>query len=159
MDGDSSSSENASLGLTELKDILRKGSSALSSSDDDMNLGRFLDASISDILDLSRAREDARDAKLKLNTGEDKFAVSKDLVLSAEEEERQLLSGIAQVKCRLFEGNVVEKAKHVENIALELSTQKRARSNNTVTISGMTFIVDGPSPEDVCINCLPHVTL
>ncbi|PBK68231.1 hypothetical protein ARMSODRAFT_958356, partial [Armillaria solidipes] len=149
MDGDSSSSENASLGLTELKDILRKGSSALSSSDDDMNLGRFLDASLSDILDLSRAREDARDAKLKLNTGEDESVVSKDLVLSAEEEERQLLSGIAQVKCRLFEGNVVEKAKHVENIALELSTQKRARSNNTVTISGMTFIVDGPSPEDI----------
>ncbi|KAK0184817.1 P-loop containing nucleoside triphosphate hydrolase protein [Armillaria mellea] len=149
MDGDSSSSENASLGLTELKDILRKGSSALSSSDDGMNLSRFLDASLSDILDVSRAREDARDAKLKQTTEEDESAVSKDLVLSAEEEERQLLSGIAQVKCRLFEGKVVEKATHVESIALESNIQKRARSNNTVTISGMTFIVDGPSPDDI----------
>ncbi|KAK0451185.1 P-loop containing nucleoside triphosphate hydrolase protein [Desarmillaria tabescens] len=149
MDGDSSSSENPSLGLTELKDILRKGSSALSSSDDHMNLGRFLDASLSDILGASRAREDARDAKMKQNAGKDDSAIAKDLVLSAEEEERQLLSGIAQVKCRLFEGNIVEKAKHVEDIVPKLSTQKRARNDNTVTISGMTFIVDGPSPEDI----------
>ncbi|KAG7443777.1 uncharacterized protein BT62DRAFT_921713 [Guyanagaster necrorhizus] len=117
MDGDSSSSENASLGLTELKDILQKGS------------------------------KDARDAKMKQNIGEDESAVAKDLVLSAEEQEKQLLSGIMQVKCWLFEGNVIE---HMDNTVSELtlSTQKRTRSNNKVTISGTTFIVDGPSLED-----------
>ncbi|KAK0200570.1 P-loop containing nucleoside triphosphate hydrolase protein [Desarmillaria ectypa] len=151
MEGDSSS-ENASLRPNELKGILRKGSSALSSSNDHMNLDRFLDAYISDIVGASRVREDARDAEMKQNAGENDSAAAKGLVLSAEEEERQLLSGMAQVKCRLFEGNVVEKGKHVEDIVPKLSAQKRARNNNTVTIKCLSCQT---CPRAFCEDCLP----
>jgi len=117
-----STSENASLCSGELIDILRKGSSALTRSDGGMDLTRFLDTNIAEILDFSRSREDARDAKIKHDlTAETKEDAEVDgkLLQDAEEAERQLLSGVAQVRCRLFEGKMVHRAQNNQQIAAE----------------------------------------
>jgi SWI/SNF-related matrix-associated actin-dependent regulator of chromatin subfamily A member 5 len=108
----SSADESSSLGSTELMDILRKGSSALSRSDNGLDLQKFLDADIETILENSRSREGARDAKIKREYKteiKDEFdgETVEKLLKSAEEEERALLSGIATVRCRLFEGKMV----------------------------------------------------
>ena len=63
-------SDNSQLGRSEVMDILRKGSSALSRADDGMALAlRFLDAPISEILDFSQSKEVARDARIKKELG------------------------------------------------------------------------------------------
>jgi len=104
-------------------DILRKGSSALSRSDDGLDLQKFLDADIEAILENSRSREGARDAKMKqefkteLKDEPDGEAAEK-LLKKAEEEERILLSGIAQVRCRLFEGKMILQAQENKAIGM-----------------------------------------
>lgn len=145
-----SSSDNTSLGSHELMDILRKGSSALSHSDNGMNLARFLDASIMDILDHSKSLENKRDAKIKQEfKAEEVDEEDAEMLLDAEEEEKRLLSGVAQVQSRLFEGKMVHKQQNNSQIAQEWKDlQKRARVNRTVTIGGMTFLVT-PSEEKV----------
>lgn len=155
----SGSSGNTSMNSNELIDILRKGSSALTSSDDGMNLAQFLKADIAEILEVSRSRENARDAKLKqelkvTEDGDDADAQEK-LIRDAEEEEQQLLSGVAQVRCRLFEGKMVHKVRDPSEVNKMIADewhdmQKRARVDRTVTIGGMAFIVDEPIPEVVC---------
>jgi SWI/SNF-related matrix-associated actin-dependent regulator of chromatin subfamily A member 5 len=124
MSADSSASTNGSnLGSTELLDILRKGSGALSDADDGMGLAQFLDADIEEILSESRSRESIREAKLKhelcdeLDNEDDQ--PDEHLLKDAEEEEARLLSGIAQVKCRLFEGKVVNRVRDNKDIAKE----------------------------------------
>ncbi|KAF9038768.1 hypothetical protein BDZ89DRAFT_1061181 [Hymenopellis radicata] len=137
-----SAGSEVNLGLNELRDILRKGSSALS--DDGMSLKQFLDAPISEILDASRERERSRDAKAQADEG---ASVEERKVLSAEEEERQLLSGVAQVKTRLFEGRLVQK---VRRGALTTPLEsKRERVNNSVSVGGMSYLVGGLTPDQI----------
>lgn len=124
----------ADLGLKELLDILRKGSSALSFQG--MDLAKFLKADIQEILDLSRSRDSARDAKIHSdNAGE----ADERLVQDAEEEQRNLLSGVAQVQCRLFEDRVVQRQyKGNATIANEWQAiQKRAQLEKTVLVNGV----------------------
>ncbi|KAG6853121.1 hypothetical protein C0991_006731 [Blastosporella zonata] len=144
-------SDNTSLGSSELMAILRRGSSALSHSDNGMNLARFLQASTSDILEHSRSLERKRDAKINSDLKTEQEAEDQDnLVLDAEEEERKLLSGVAQVQSRLFEGRVVKKYQSNAEIAAEWrNLGKRARDDRTVKIDGMTFITS-PIVETVC---------
>jgi SWI/SNF-related matrix-associated actin-dependent regulator of chromatin subfamily A member 5 len=141
-----SNSDNSQLGRSDVMDILRKGSSALSRTDDGMNLARFLDAPISDILNDSRSREDVRDAKMKRELNADgsdmKVEIDEKLLLDAEAEERALLSGVALVQSRLFEGKVV-KNKNNKEIADEWrELQKRARVDRLVVIDGIAVIAD-----------------
>ena len=159
----SSSSENVKLGSNELINILRKGSSALAVSDVGMNLGRFLAADISEILEESRSLERSRDAKIKQelkiegDDGEDE-----KLILDAEEEERRLLSGVAQVQLRLFEGKMVKRQQHNSDIANEWrDLTKRARADRTIVVDGMTFIATPPTsvPVRLCSvlpACIVH---
>lgn len=146
-----------------LMDILRKGSSALLPGSE-MDLGKFIEASITEILSTSKAREDARDAKmlqsvsLQTSTGEegsniDPDAQAQKLLKDAEEEEQRLLSGAAQVRCRLLEGQMLERAgsgQSYKHISDEWTNMKKraSKSRETVVVNGMTFVVD-PDPEIV----------
>jgi SWI/SNF-related matrix-associated actin-dependent regulator of chromatin subfamily A member 5 len=146
-----SSTENTTLGSNELMDILRKGSSALANSEDGLKLSEFLKADISDILRESRSLENARDAKMKKELKvEDGQVSDAKLILDAEEEERRLLSGVAQVQSRLFEGKIVYRAQNNTEIANEWrDLEKRTRMDRTVTVGGMTFIATTSSSEMV----------
>ncbi|KAF8204452.1 P-loop containing nucleoside triphosphate hydrolase protein [Mycena galopus ATCC 62051] len=162
---------------SELMAILRRGSSALMHSDDGMDLARFRNASLQQILEVSRARNDVHDARVKhelnmtvkVEGGEE---AAEALLRSAEEEEKALLSGVARVQSKLFEGVLLERAKAPkETVAAETTLQKRARVDRTVSIGGMTFMVDDSMEkadavpvkgkfkkprfewEDVCIAC------
>ncbi|KAK7026790.1 hypothetical protein VNI00_015448 [Paramarasmius palmivorus] len=159
--GSNNGSDDTSMGAGELMDILRKGSSALVHGGGGIGLAKFLAAPIADILEASKAREDARDAKIKqeLGGGDLKEEATEQLVHDAEEEEKRLLSGIAQVRCRLFEGKMVEHGKGVKknkDIADEwVNLQKRQRNGKeTVVIGGMTFVVD-TSPIEVEVKAVP----
>ncbi|KAJ6623193.1 P-loop containing nucleoside triphosphate hydrolase protein [Mycena sp. CBHHK59/15] len=137
------------LGGGELMAVLRRGSSALEHSDDGMDLAHFRTASLAEILAVSRAREDVHDARVKHEL-QIKVEDGAALLRSAEEEERELLSGVAKVRCRLFEGQMVKRAESTKDIAKEWRTlQKRARVDRTVTVNGMTFIADDSVPESV----------
>ncbi|TFK50621.1 hypothetical protein OE88DRAFT_1661143 [Heliocybe sulcata] len=149
----SSADESTGFKSKELMDILRKGSSALTQNSNDMDLQAFLDAPISDIFDASRSREDRKEAKVKheLEQGLES-AEDKKLLVDADEEEKALLTGIAQVQSRLFEGQYVPRAKPADNkqIAQEWhDLQKRARPDNIVTIGGMQFITPKQSSDRV----------
>lgn len=151
-----SSNENGNqLGRSDVMDILRKGSSALSQ-DGGMDLSQFLDAPIAQILEFSREKEGARDAKIKqeLKTeGDMDVEVDQKLLVDAEEEERALLSGVAQVHSRLFEGQVV-KTRNNKEIAEEWQElQKRARVNRLVKVNGIEVIADHIAPL-VCLQSL-----
>ncbi|KAJ7146309.1 P-loop containing nucleoside triphosphate hydrolase protein [Mycena epipterygia] len=137
------------LGGSELMSVLRRGSSALTHSDDGMDLARFRSASLQEILDVSRAREDVHDARIKHELkieveGADEGA----LLRSAEEEEKELLSGVAKVQSYLFEGTVLQRSKPQEIPEVSVS-QKRGRVDRTVTIGGMSFILDDSMLETV----------
>ncbi|RDB18237.1 putative global transcription activator SNF2L1 [Hypsizygus marmoreus] len=147
-----SSSDKTTLGSSELMDILRKGSSALSQSERGMNLERFLQANVSDILQESRSLESKRDAKIKVELkDESEGTPDAQLLLDAEEEERRLLSGVAQVQSRLFEGKLVHKNNQSNTeIAREWQAmQKRTHVNRTISVGGMTYIVAPTSPQQV----------
>ncbi|KAJ6486071.1 P-loop containing nucleoside triphosphate hydrolase protein [Mycena vitilis] len=167
-------------GGSELMAILRRGSSALTRSDDGMDLARFRAASLQEILDVSQAREEVHVARTKhelqmdLDVG---AADEKALLRSAEEEERELLSGVARVQSYLFEGTLLERAKAPKETGLVSLTpqKKRERVDRTVNIGGMSFIVDDsmaePKPpltkekkipfesEEYCIACRDGGTL
>jgi SWI/SNF-related matrix-associated actin-dependent regulator of chromatin subfamily A member 5 len=158
--------EESSLGSKALLDILRNGSSALTCPGDGMTLEKFLQAPAEEILEASRSRENARDARLRkdLNdesldtalTGQENTA---KLLMDADEEQQQLLSGVAQVHSRLFEGRVVERSNQKnKEIADEWrNLQKRARKGKeTVFIDGMTFVVD---EEEVSYRTIPSFVL
>jgi SWI/SNF-related matrix-associated actin-dependent regulator of chromatin subfamily A member 5 len=141
--------DNSQLKTTELMDILRKGSSALSRSDVGMDLGTFLDTPIQQILDDSREREGTRDAKLKKelvasdDTAATDLEIDEKILLDAEEEEQKLLSGVAQVQSRLFEGKFVKRNQDNRQIAQEWQElQKRAHVDRTVVVDGITVIAD-----------------
>jgi SWI/SNF-related matrix-associated actin-dependent regulator of chromatin subfamily A member 5 len=144
--GNPTNSDSSQLGRSDILDILRKGSSALSRADDGMSLARFLDTPIGDILNDSRSREGVRNAKMKeeLNSevSDMKVEIDEKLLFDAETEERALLSGVAQVQSRLFEGKVVPN-KNNKQIADEWQAlQKRARVGRLVMIDGISVLAD-----------------
>lgn len=169
------------LASREIMDILRKGSSALNSNENDgMTLERFLDAPIADVLSVSRNRGDVRDARMRqeLQDGSAQDEnTERALLEDAEAEQRELLGGVAQVHSRLFEGRVVQRggesektsrsstpgkaamAKEIRDIANEWEElQKRTRGpNRIVTIDGMEFIV-APSLEPTVAPKAPKKT-
>ena len=152
-DDGSSSSEDVNFGSNELINILRKGSSALAASDVGMNLGRFLEADISDILEASRSLEKSRDAKIKQELKIGGGGTNEKLILDAEEEERRLLSGVAQVKSRLFEGRMVNRHQGNSDIVNEWrDLTKRARADRTIVVDGMTFVTTSPTPVTVRLS-------
>ena len=107
-----------------------------------MQLARFLEAEIIGILQESKSLEQSRIAKvkqeLKLEEASDGVEATTQ---AAEEEERQLLQGVAQVQSRLFEGRIHRIQRKSANIAEEWNTlSKRARSDRIVVVDGMTFI-------------------
>jgi SWI/SNF-related matrix-associated actin-dependent regulator of chromatin subfamily A member 5 len=148
------SEDNAQLRSAELMDILRKGSSAISRTDTGMDFGRFLNAPIEEILEESREKEGARDTRMKkdLKTedgtgGADEVDIKAEekekLLQDAEEEERQLLSGVAQVQSRLFEGKVVARTQNNQEIADEWrELQKRARTDRLIVVGGIHVVAD-----------------
>ena len=155
---DVSSSENSSLGTNELMDILRRGSSALSTDGGEMTLAKFLKAPIEDILEVSRKMDKVRDTKIKselpiggiskvkseqgLDVGLDQQALR-----DVEEEEMRLLKGIALVQSRLFEGKVVKKGSGNKDIARAWEdVQKRARVDRLVMVDGMQVVADHVAP-------------
>jgi SWI/SNF-related matrix-associated actin-dependent regulator of chromatin subfamily A member 5 len=140
-------SETVSLGRSELMNILRKGTGALST-DDGMDLDSFRNASLSQILEASKSREDARMAKMKKDLHGDE--VDRKLLLDAEEEERRLLAGVTRVSSRLFEGKIVN-ANQKSMIMEWKALQKRPVTDRTVQMGGMTFILDTPPAVKVCI--------
>ena len=148
----SPSSENTTLGSAELLSILRKGSGALTATDIGMDITRFLDAKIADVLEESRSLEKSRGVKIKreLKVEEGMDCGNEKLLLDAEEEERRLLSGIAQVQSRLFEGKVVQSQQTNSEIANEWQDlSKRARVDRTIVVDGMTFIAMPPASATV----------
>lgn len=166
-DGKESEENAQQLKKAELMDILRKGSSAISREDTGMDFGSFLNAPIDSILDESRAREGVRDARMKkdLSTGGEggmdesdvKAEETEKLLQDAEEEERRLLSGVAQVQSRLFEGQVVHRRQNNQQIAQEWEElQKRARVDRLVVVDGMHVLVDYTGCNEVNYLWLPR---
>lgn len=156
----------------ELMDILRKGSSAISGEETGMDVGRFLNAPIDAILEESRAREGVRDARMKkdlairgdseIDESAVKAEETEKLLQDAEEEERRLLSGVAQVQSRLFEGQVVHRRQNNQQIAQEWKElQKRARTNRLVVVDGIHVVTDSMGCDEVRFlwfqrrDCLP----
>ena len=109
---DGKEEQNTAFKKGELLSILRKGSSAIShAGDSSLSLQRFLNAPIHEILEESKSRDDVKALQLRKDMGDNVPTVDDKLQEDAEEEERRLLNGIAQVQSRLFEGKVVERPK------------------------------------------------
>ncbi|CAL1715435.1 unnamed protein product [Somion occarium] len=175
----SGSDTGPQLGLSELMSILRRGSSALATGDGGadatgfMNLSEFLDAPIENILQLSKERESARMMKMKVDMGEDSLDTTgeadatknkEELLRSAEEEERRLLSGVAQVHSRLFEGKIINRSLPSNSqIASEWQeVQKKAKRAGQVTADAdganeHVVEVDGRKIEAALIGPEAHV--
>ncbi|KAL0564816.1 hypothetical protein V5O48_017222 [Marasmius crinis-equi] len=139
-----SGDEASMMRSSELMDILRKGSSALSEESAGIDLDSFLAAPFAKILEGSQSRESARDAKMKHDLKEGGEGGDEKLVHDAEEEQKRLLSGVAAVRCRLFEGNLVERKKQEEKQEAVVMLTKRRRSENLVKVGGMAYLVDKP---------------
>ena len=153
-----SSSEDSFLGTSELVDILRRGSSALSTDGGEMTLAKFLKAPIEDILEVSRKMDKVKDTKIKsglpanelnkvkIEQGLD-VAIDQQALRDVEEEEMRLLKGIALVQSRLFEGKVVQKGSGNKDIARAWEdVQKRARVDRLVMVDGMPVVADNIVP-------------
>ena len=153
-----SSSENSFLGTSELVDILRRGSSALSTDGGEMTLAKFLKAPIEDILEVSRKMDKVKDTKIKselpanelnkvkIEQGLD-VAIDQQALRDVEEEEMRLLKGIALVQSRLFEGKVVQNRSGNKEIARAWEdVQKRARVDRLVMVDGMPVVADNIAP-------------
>ena len=153
-----SPSEDSSLGAGELMDILRRGSSALSTDGDEMTLAKFLKAPIEDILEVSRKMDKVKDTKIKselpvdqvnkvkaeegMDAGLDRLALR-----DVEEEEMRLLKGIALVQSRLFEGKVIQKGSGNKDIARAWEdVQKKAKVDRLVVVDGIYVVAEHIAP-------------
>jgi len=153
-----SPSEDSSLGTKELVDILRRGSSALSTDGDEMTLAEFLKAPIEDILEVSRKMDKVKETKVKSELsadkvnkvkGEDGVDVGFDrrALRDVEEEEMRLLKGVALVQSRLFEGKVVKKESGNKDIARAWEdVQKRAKVDRLVMVDGIQVVAEHITP-------------
>ncbi|EIN05640.1 hypothetical protein PUNSTDRAFT_145612 [Punctularia strigosozonata HHB-11173 SS5] len=136
-DNPSNTDASSTLRSSELMDILRKGSSALST-DGGMSLGEFLSAPLSSVLDASRAAEGTRDAKMKHELAPNAEQVDAKALADAEEEERELLSGVAQVQSRIFEGKLIERGKKKNHqIANEWQALQEKAKGKRVIMDGI----------------------
>lgn len=135
----------------ELMSILRKGSSAISGTDNGLSLGSFLSGSTESILQASRTHDSARATKMKKELGDAIQAEDEHLLVDADEEEQKLLAGVAQVHSRLFEGKVVDRvAQSNKDIADEWQQlQKRARKNRIVMVDGYEVLAGYLGPDVV----------
>lgn len=161
-----SSSEDPSLGTGELMDILRRGSSALSTDDDEMTLAKFLKAPIEDILEVSRKMDKVKETKVKSELPADQISkvkaeqgidvgLDQQALRDVEEEEMRLLKGIALVQSRLFEGKVVQKGSGNKDIARAWEdVQKRAKVDRLVMVDGMQVVAEHITPL-VVISSVP----
>ncbi|KAJ7757542.1 P-loop containing nucleoside triphosphate hydrolase protein [Mycena metata] len=142
--GEGESGPQGGVGGSELMSILRRGSSALTRSDDDMDITQFRAASLREILEVSEARTTVHDARVK---HELKIEDAPEEVLkSAEEEERELLSGVARVQSYLFEGTMLERTKEKDE-SISVILGKRERQDRIVQYGGMSFIRDDSMQE------------
>ena len=145
---DGAEEQNGSLKRNELMAILRKGSSAISGVDSGLTLSQFLSLPIEDILQASRVHDDVRATKMKKEVGGDVGGeVEEKMLFDAEEEERRLLQGVAQVQSRLFEGRLVgravEKKKSDKEVAEEWrQEQKRKRKSRYVNVEGYDVLAE-----------------
>jgi len=166
---ETSASENSTLGTSELMDILRRGSSALSTEGGEMTLAEFLKASIEDILEVSRKMDKVKDTKIKsefpangvnmvkVEEGMD-AKLDQRVLRDVEEEEMRLLKGIALVQSRLFEGKVIQKGSGNKDIAREWEdVQKRARVDRLVMVDGMPVVADHVAPLVVILHPSVHL--
>ena len=149
-----SPSEDSSLGATELLDILRRGSSALSTEGDEMTFAKFLKAPIEDILEVSRKMDKIKDTKVKSVLPADHVSEVKtedgmdaQVLRDVEEEERRLLKGIALVQSRLFEGKLVQKGSGNKDIAMAWEdVQKRAKVDRLIMVDGVQVVAGHIAP-------------
>ena len=155
---DVSRSEDSSLGTAELLDILRRGSSALSTDSDEMTLAKFLKSPIGEILDVSRSMDKVKETKVKSELPPDQVnkikmendpdaELDKRALRDVEEEEMRLLEGIALVQSRLFEGKVVERASGNKDIAMAWEdVQQMAEVDTLVMVDGMPVVAENIAP-------------
>jgi len=153
-----SPSEDSSLGARELMDILRRGSSALSTDGDEMTLSKFLKAPIEDILEVSRKTDKVKDTKIKSELPVDQVknvkaeegadvGLDQQALRDVEEEEMRLLKGIALVQSRLFEGKVIQRGSGNKDIARAWEdAQKRAKVDRLVVVDGMHVVAEHIAP-------------
>lgn len=159
-----SSSEDPSLGTTELLEILRRGSSALATEGDELTFAKFLKAPIEEILEISRKRDTVKDAKIKLELPVDRTDKAKTedcaevnpdhrTLRDIEEEEMKLLKGIALVQSRLFEGKLVQRGAGNKDIARAWEdVQTRAKVDRLVTIDGIQVVAEPIAPLAVSLS-------
>lgn len=153
-----SHSEDSSLGTAELLDILRRGSSALSTEGDEMTLARFLKAPIEDMLEVSRKMDEVKQVKIKLELPANQVTrvktedgvgagLNPPILRDVEEEEMRLLSGIALVQSRLFEGKFVQRGTGNKDIARAWEdVQTRAKVDRLVIVDGMQVVAEHITP-------------
>lgn len=145
--------QNVGLKRNEIMSILRKGSSAISGVERGLTLRAFLSSPVHTILQASRSHDDARATKMKRDVGDEIGLEDEKLLDDAEEEEKKLLQGVAQVQSRLFEGKVVDKASstksHKEAAEEWRDLQKRQRKNRIVIIDGFEVLAEHLGPEVV----------
>ncbi|TDL22661.1 hypothetical protein BD410DRAFT_898225 [Rickenella mellea] len=146
--------QTPALKTQELLSILRRGSTALNDAPKGgFDIATFVATPIQEILRVSAERNKLRDAIIKQEaTG---IKLESDLAASAEEEERALLSGVARVRARLFEGRVHEPSK-LENV-LKLTEGKRERVNRLVKYNGIQHLAHAESELRV-VSSLPKRT-
>ena len=158
-----SPSEDSTLGTSELMDILRRGSSALSTDGDDMTLAKFLKAPIEDILEVSRKMDKVKETKIKSELPADQVnkvkaegmdvGLDRQALRDVEEEEMKLLKGVALVQSRLFEGKVVQKGSGNKDIAKAWEdVQKKVKVDRLITVDGMQFVAEHITPLAVIIS-------
>ena len=160
-----SSSEDSSLGTSELLDILRRGSSALSTEGDEMTLAKFLKAPIEDILEDSCKMDRVKEIKVKSGLPADQVnkikaegaGLDRTTLQDVEEEEMRLLNGIALVQSRLFEGKVVQRGSGNKDIARAWQdVQARAKVDRLVVVDGIQVVAEHIVPLVVSpFGCTP----
>ena len=151
-----SPSEDSALGTRELMDILRRGSSALSTDGDEMTFSKFLKAPIEEILEESRRMDKVKETKVKSELPPDQVKQVKEeldagldqqALRDVEEEEMKLLKGIALVQSRLFEGKVIQKGTGNKDIARAWEdVQKRAKVDRLVLVDGIQVVAEHIAP-------------
>ena len=161
-----SPSEDSTLGTSELMDILRRGSSALSTDGDGMTLAKFLKAPIEDILEVSRKMDKVKETKIKSELPADRVSkveagdgmdvgLDRQALRDVEDEEMRLLKGVALVQSRLFEGKVVQKEKGSGNKDIARAwedVQKRAKVDRLAMVDGMQVVAEHIAPLVVNIS-------
>lgn len=131
------------MGMRELLNILRRGTSAVArwdSDSSDRGLSTFLSASAEEILTRSKRTGDLRDYKIKQEAGET-VDHNEDLSAELETEERKLLSNVSVVRTRFFEGQWHKTDEKVLNEEWN-DIQKRNRTERLVMFNGIASLPD-----------------